>query len=472
MLSAQRKEFDDKKKDESPYPRDFARWYALDYFLRPRVLRAGRFYVTLATFLIFTCFSAISALPALHRVHQSAHTSKAHAMFNDNCASCHDQPFQPVLRLFGQHGATSVSDQRCNECHHGAAHHKNAPERACASCHREHRGHDTLASHVADRACTECHRDLHAASTDGKTSYHAAITHFNRDHPEFQPSLKDRKDPSKIKFSHKAHLDLDVDALRRGNPLKGLGAKLACVDCHQMDEERKYLKPIQYDKHCAQCHALNVPLVGDFAKELLPAVAEFQRIPAPHKEPAVIRAVLRDRLADFAQQHSIAAGKGVPRMPRPLPWKPVAEDQWSWASEETKKAEAVLFMNKQWHKSEPLLGCSHCHVEKGAADGLPVYEKSAIPDRWYKHSIFNHGSHRMMGCVECHDRNAAGLKVEHSQSAADILMPTLQSCQQCHGATGGARNSCVECHRYHDRAQERTFDGHMKMEDILGRKHP
>jgi hypothetical protein len=458
MLSAQRKEFDEKKKDETPYPRDFARWYALDYFRRPRALKARRFFVTLGVTVIVTLFSIASAMPALHQVHHAAPVSKAHAMIGQTCAKCHTQTFQPISRLFGAKNPVSVSNQTCNDCHHGAIHHaKQAHEPACASCHREHQGHEVLASHVADRQCVACHHDLPGHVQPGeKPLFQPTITHFNRDHPEFQPSVKGKKDPSQIKFNHKAHLDLELDDLRRAqekvgrDDLKGLGAKMACADCHQMDDERRYLKPIHYENHCARCHALNVALVGEFAGNLKQAAAEFSKTPLPHREPQVVRAVLRDRLIEFAQQNGVVSSK-APGVPRPLPWKPVTDEQWSWASEQAKQAEAVLFMNKQWSKIEPLTGCSHCHIEKDRAGGLPVYEKTAIPSRWYPHSVFNHGGHRSIGCTDCHDKNAAGVKVADSTTAADILMPTLQSCQECHKGNGGARNACVECHRYHGR---------------------
>ena len=138
-------------------------------------------------------------------------------------------------------------------------------------------------------------------------------------------------------------------------------------------------------------------------------------------------------------------------------------------------------MNRQWTKSEQLTWCSHCHIEKeripllapggrgagGEGDPLPVYFKTGIPARWYKQSVFNHGSHRMMGCAECHDRNAAGVKVADSKTTEDILLPNMQSCMECHHSRGGARNACVECHRYHDRTQERSPDGLLKLQDAV-----
>lgn len=465
MLSSQRKEFDEKKKDENAYPRDFERWYALDYFRRPRGLKSRRFWVTLCTTIAVALVSVFTLVSPLHFMHQAAPVSKAHARLNSNCASCHDAFCQPLARLFSAGDVVSVSNKMCNECHVGALHHaKQAREPACATCHREHLGHAIQSAHVGDRHCVQCHSNLASNLTAGETTtYHNAVTNFNRDHPEFAASAPGKKDEAKIKFNHKAHLDLDLDALRTANKkigrddIKGTAPRMDCADCHQMDEERKYPLPINYDKHCAACHALNAPLIGDFAKELKDAAARFAKTPLPHKEPALVRAVLRDRLAEFAQANHVVAGKAL-TAPRPLPWRPVTDEQWGWAKEQAKKAEEVLFMNRQWQKNEALGACSHCHFEKERlaplvpGGGLPTYHKTDIPSRWHRHSLFNHNSHRSLKCADCHDRNAAGIKVADSQATADILLPTLKSCQECHtGGGSGARNACVECHRYHQR---------------------
>ncbi len=472
MLSAQRKEFDEKKKDEGPYPRDFSRWYALDYFRRPRRFKALRYYVTFSVTAVVTLLCLASLVPAFHRAHQAGPVSKAHAQFNQDCATCHDQSFGPLERLFTP--TVSITDKSCNQCHIGTRHQaKQDHEASCVSCHHEHQGHEILASHVGDQHCTQCHANLPNHLKDGeKTVFHANITDFKRDHPDFQPALKGKKDDAKIKFNHKAHLNLDLEALRQANKnaapdvLKGMGAKLECSQCHVLDEQRQYFLPIRYESQCAQCHPLNVPLAGKFAKDLDPAVAEFVKTPLPHKEPAIVRAVLRDRLVQFAQKNTVVAGPSEPSPDvRPLPWKPsvpVTDAQWAWAIKQGAQTEAVLFMNKQWSKAESMTGCTYCHFEQkraGSSD-LPEYFPTEIPSRWYKHSVFNHGSHRFLNCVECHDRNADGMPVAKSQTTSDILLPTLKVCQECHrgpiGTSGSAGNSCVQCHRYHDRTQERA----------------
>ena len=240
MLSAQRREFDEKKKDESPYPRDFTRWNILDYLLHPRGLRARRFYVTLGTTLVFTLISLASAVPGLHHVHQAGPVAPAHARHANDCGQCHDRAFQPVKRLFGSADA-STSDNACRHCHKATTlhHAKQAHEPACASCHREHQGHLSLARNVAEERCTECHAELDAHVMPGtKLAFHGTIHSFADGHPEFGPSAKGKKDPARIHFNHKAHLDLDIEALRSAQAkagredLKGLSAKLDCADWH------------------------------------------------------------------------------------------------------------------------------------------------------------------------------------------------------------------------------------------------
>ncbi len=319
MLSAQHKEIaEDPRKPESPYPKDFGRWYALDYFKRPSKFKSVRFRYTLgATVLAAAASLATVAVPPLHSFHQAAPVSTAHAMFNQQCANCHTQTWAPLARLCGYHDAVSISDQSCNQCHHGAAHNaKVDADPSCVSCHQEHRGHEVLASHVASRHCAACHGDLkNHLGPDQTTIFHAGITSFSVDHPDFKRSTAGQKDGSKIKFNHKAHLELSIADLNLANQmagrndLQGVGAKLDCIQCHQMDPERRYLLPINYDQHCAKCHQLNVALVGSFAELLKGKAAEFGKTPLPHKEPALVRAVLRDRLLDFAQKNAVAPAK-------------------------------------------------------------------------------------------------------------------------------------------------------------------
>jgi predicted CXXCH cytochrome family protein len=65
---------------------------------------------------------------------------------------------------------------------------------------------------------------------------------------------------------------------------------------------------------------------------------------------------------------------------------------------------------------------------------------------------FDHGSHTttLSGCDTCHD---AG----DSNAAADVLMPVIETCRDCHGSGDPHRNpgdrvqsGCTLCHGFHD----------------------
>jgi hypothetical protein len=474
MLGAQHKDFDEK--GSSNYPRDFSRWYQLDYFRRPRGLKGRRFYLTLGVTLAAMLVSLATVVHSrLHYVHEAAPVSQAHAGFNMRCANCHDRTWQPLARLCGA-GVSSVSEERCTSCHDGPIHHESqATKPVCASCHREHQGKHLLAQ-VADRQCTACHANLEQQMLPGTAAvFYKTITNFNVDHPEFKPSSAGKHDEAKIRFTHADHLKLDLAVLRKQHAQMeakyGNKAMLECADCHQGDSQRRYMKPIKYDDHCAVCHQLSVTIVGDFTDAgLKQAVAKFRREPAPHQEPERVRAVLRDRFVQFAQLHKLVPVD--PIAARPLPWRrptDISEGVWTWASGQTQKNEAMLFANQQWQKAsdQQFAQCSHCHIEARSAarpDGLPTYEPTKIPARWYTHSVFNHDSHRTMRCDQCHENALT------SQATADVLLPKVQLCQQCHQQGGLARNDCVECHQYHDHKRERSLNGPFTVEEILRRR--
>jgi hypothetical protein len=99
--------------------------------------------------------------------------------------------------------------------------------------------------------------------------------------------------------------------------------------------------------------------------------------------------------------------------------------------------------------------CSECHyfqgdIGTGKLSALKI-EPTNVPLRWYEAARFNHASHRLLECRSCH-------VVESSVTAADVAIPNLDNCRQCHGPSqmtaegprGGARYGCTECHTYHN----------------------
>ena len=81
-------------------------------------------------------------------------------------------------------------------------------------------------------------------------------------------------------------------------------------------------------------------------------------------------------------------------------------------------------------------------MKPGGADGLPRITPVVTPDRWLIRGEFHHAKHAIVACTECHSASA-------SRQTADILLPTKQSCAECHSPAGGVSQNCATCHSYH-----------------------
>jgi hypothetical protein len=106
--------------------------------------------------------------------------------------------------------------------------------------------------------------------------------------------------------------------------------------------------------------------------------------------------------------------------------------------------------------------CEYCHTLKREGDALPQVAPPAIRSRWLPHARFDHGAHRPVACAECH-------KAAASTETRDVMLPSIATCRECHTPRAGARTGCVECHRYHDKSQERSPDGPFKVHQLLDR---
>jgi hypothetical protein len=243
------------------------------------------------------------------------------------------------------------------------------------------------------------------------------------------------------------------------------------------------MEPIRYEQHCARCHPLSVRLAGEFRgpqqEKLDAAVRRFNAEPAVHREPAVVRAMMRERMLSFVQEFPVVLGERSGALVEPETFRPrqgrphsPTDVEWRWAREQLTTVERLLFPEQQIKVTEHVLfrnagGCRFCHVEKGRGkagaelDALPVYELSALPQRWLGRSRFSHSRHRMLDCTECHD-------ALQSSRTSDVLMPRLETCQQCHNPRQGARHDCVECHPYHDRSIKHDLHKRMGIGSCLG----
>lgn len=446
-------------------------WIEQDYFQRPRRLRRWRNPVTGVVLLL--CLAGVVAaffLPRSARLVQAAPVSPAHATFNHDCGRCHTEAFQTARKVFDWSARERVvQDQACIQCHDGPPHNAVQTEAVrCATCHHEHRGHATLAR-VDDGHCTGCHADLAAHRKGGDDGLSYGNVHaFNDDHPEFRLIRDKRADPGQLHFNHKKHLDLP----NRSETFKVIAGPIAkikekgCISCHEPDRAGRYMQPINYEKHCAECHPLSVQLPkidGADREPLTSAVKEFNARAAPHKEPLVVRAVLRERLLAFVQRFPVTAGGAPDRLVTPkVLWPGLAgarsptEAEWTWTKKNLVPLEKHLFPNEELTRNETAFfraagGCRYCHVETnrdpGGAElsGLPVYAKTNVRNRWLLHARFSHQRHRMLDCGQCHE------KVRESSDTRDVLMPRIEMCQKCHNPQVGVRSDCAECHGYHHR---------------------
>jgi hypothetical protein len=263
---------------------------------------------------------------------------------------------------------------------------------------------------------------------------------FERSHPEFAVLRNDRMDLSVISFNHAVHLKPGGVAAPGTPPLR-----LQCRDCHEPDTERRYMKPIAYEAHCARCHTNSL----QFDPE------RFPYDPVPHREPELVRGVVRERYTRFIQQYPERLSDALPPGPaRRVPGRrrepPVTREQWHWVASQIETAQRLLF--------EGAGGCRYCHRVEPAEDGWRIV-KPEIPGRWMSHSIFRHDSHRMLGCTACHPAIT-------SHQTSDLLLPGIDTCRQCHGSEGKARADCVACHQYHDPTRERDFNGSLTIDSI------
>jgi hypothetical protein len=375
-----------------------------------------------------------------YTMHSPGPVVRAHA--NLDCAACHTQAWQPLHRLIAtdQREARLVMDQACVVCHSGLVHQGNEiPEQVpnCVSCHREHQGPHGLTG-VADPSCTGCHAELrtvHGPSTRFEHDIRAFATH-----PEFGVLRRGEADPGVIRFNHATHLQPEG--------IRGVDDKpvfLTCAGCHQPTPDGRYMEPIRFEAHCASCHA----------EALVYDPERFPSRPAPHGQaPAWLRGLLRERYTDFIQQHPQELGMAKP-VERPLPgWSGLQEGtkgEWTWVHQQLEQAERLLFVGAG--------GCRYCHRVEPAERGWHIVPP-ALPKRWFGFSNFNHFSHRLNpkpvpgeeNCTACH----AGAR--SSQQTGDVLLPSIQTCRECHNHQSlpqSGRADCVECHTYHNQVEGR-----------------
>ena len=328
---------------------------------------------------------------------------------------------------------------------------------SCVVCHAEHRGRAALARTDAAH-CVACHNDARSmldAAVKGRTlpahafelpmpanvvqfkpprtaaGYLHPFSSFWNGHPEFQIAREQRRETNTLRFNHQLHLGETVR-------LSG-GSKLDCAYCHQPDGSGNFRQKLSYQAHCRECHEVQFD-------------ARNPELIVPHGDPAAVHAFiasLRTQYADLATRRGIrdaaAARAFVEEQERAL----LQEFASPRAIEErvflgTKRALTGAPAGVAETKGVQLFnGCAYCHeVVPAVGDALPRVTKPVLPERWLFHSPFDHRQHAAVNCEQCHA--ASG-----SRDTADVLMPRIANCAECHRPAGGARSDCLACHQYH-----------------------
>ncbi len=403
----------------------------------------------------------------------------AHQNLASRCETCHEQPF------------VRVKSAACLECHGTSVHRhvgaslavKRLDVARCASCHAEHNEPATLVRTDAE-LCVSCHGQLERVLADPEAS--ARVTDFAREHPEFRVSMlvprssseasnewelqrqvlgsEGFAEQSRLKFPHDTHLD------PRGIKAPEGTAVMSCGDCHASEAGGARMQPVRMEEHCQSCHRL------DFE----PADPTRQ---VPHG--AVTRVV-----QTLNEYYSARYLEGYPdALARARPGRPVARPGVQLLPAERARllAAASDQANRVARDLIERRTCQDCHfVQAGAvdaphpdplpegargmdarADDFPFplspagegwgegVEWSVAPvlltSEWMPKAHFNHARHStaLSDCESCH-------AARESHEAADVLMPRIDACRECHTGTQGIRSAdnqvastCTLCHSFH-----------------------
>lgn len=378
----------------------------------------------------------------------SGEVSQAHAHIAQRCESCHGAPFVPTR------------NEACLACHKNTPHHVEQSlldaglfeDFRCGSCHHEHTGKASIVRHD-EKLCVDCHEDLGSIVTGTKLEN---AEHFGDAHPQFKPAIvryagqkrlelrvsiddeKGLREEPNIEFPHDAHLK--PEGLER--PGRGR-VKLACADCHEVEPGGGRMRPIEFERDCHDCHRLAIP--GDVDRE------------APHGNLDAALAAIDDYFAAWALRGGYPnefAPDSVQLRRRPGRdlTRTERSDALAWAADMARMAKSEMLGYTTCgvcHKAEPT-------SEAGAADGWRLAPVN-IPYAWYPKSRFSHDQHATQPCADCH------ANVAKSQTSADVNLPGIAVCRQCHGGAnageGQLASTCITCHEFHRAREARVAAG-------------
>jgi hypothetical protein len=406
------------------------------------------------------------------RLWLSGSLSQGHAALQNNCRACHVQPF------------VAVRDESCKSCHTTVHDHADLarlqranPELGtfrrlqqnigamfgqdpgrCVDCHTEHEGSQQMVP-TPQQFCADCHTGLRSRLPDTAL---ADASDFEDAHPEFQPAVlirwdnerpqlqrialnRNPREASNLKFPHNMHLDPRggvTQMARRLSSRYGFGQRLECSDCHVPTPDGVRFQPVDMEGDCGMCHSLAFEQIGGVTRTLR------------HGEP-------RQVVADILSFYRTGGRDPAPDLvggPRSRPGDvnqiraaiQFARAKSSASARATQAVRAVF---------SPGGACYECHqvTAPGAGQFNWGVRPVAFPVRYMLHGWFDHRPHqaaqrpgqpRIEGsaaCLSCHTANA-------SADSADLMIPNVASCRDCHGGETTSLpvpSSCAMCHDYH-----------------------
>ncbi|MDX1670247.1 MAG: hypothetical protein R3194_12570, partial [Limnobacter sp.] len=328
--------------------------------------------------------------------------ASAHQAWEGDCQACHNGNF------------SRVTDESCNSCHGNMGLHvseqtlpeTNFAEPRCATCHRDHKGLESLAEqnkHFVGQDCADCHANIEQSAPKTET---LPVKGFDgTDHPAFRITMRSTEDaaslirvrmkqgemlsePTTLRFPHDVHM----------NP-KGLESRtrvevLECASCHETADTETGFKPIEMEAHCQSCHSLAFePALPDrevphgASGPVLDTIVEFYSFLKQNPQMQADVARVRD---------TYLARPGASNKPR-ASVKASALVQAEGAAQD-------LFENR---------ACAVCHevsiseqpvTKQTSGSKLTQYTVAEVPAThpWMPMARFDHKAHEFDSCESCH----------------------------------------------------------------------
>ncbi|MEI6714595.1 MAG: hypothetical protein WCO60_12635 [Verrucomicrobiota bacterium] len=488
--------------NQSNSQKRIARIYAgnLGYFRRSHYLRTLR----LLGFLLMLALCAFAVFGyfkwGVQKAFSPGPLSENHAFLVQNCQACHTgsasdlvqhpEKVRDMVSLVALQGM----DHACLSCHSGkdlhspqlqTLHQGNAalsPRQStvhassCAACHREHAAPQRLAL-PANQACTHCHasedrlresRSLLAQVVpldsakggrnldlgDGvlrfivpSTEESHAFESFSKGHPPFAYERSGQVDPAALKFNHARHARSDMPLINN--------RKLDCATCHQPEPNGAFYQPVRYDKHCQQCHSLQIQ-------------PSLPNLLIPHGDSEKVRLFLAGIESSFTETFRQQGVRDPVELSEKVAMEKSRLRQRGLYSLQDLERRVFLEGDPADTNDERLMRsgnpkflteCAKCHtVNTPGGDGVPVVEAPNVAQRWLQKGAFSHLPHGNLECLSCHEG------VTKSKLTSDILLPSQSSCTKCHfsnenrhaengagsgAGSGGVKSACQSCHHFH-----------------------